>query len=69
MQELAKTIEDVPEHGHEYTLREAAKKWAAHCVNDYSGELLHRGLAVTAALAEFMNEYECASDAEREPRS
>lgn len=58
MQELAKAIERVPELGHEYTLREAAGKWACHCVKEYDGELLRKGLSISATLAEFMNEFE-----------
>jgi len=58
MQELAREIETVAEHGHEFTLRKAASKWAAHCIEELDGTLLSKGLAVSAALAEFMNEFE-----------
>ena len=58
MQELAKAIETVPEHGHEYTLRGAASKWAEHCIETYDGKMLRKGLSISAALAEFMNEFE-----------
>jgi hypothetical protein len=31
----------------------AAKRWSAHCLETYTGELLIKGLAVGAAMAEF----------------
>ena len=58
MQELAKTIEMVPDQGHEYTLRAAASKWAAYCIETYDGKMLRKGLTISTVLAEFMNEFE-----------
>ena len=39
-------------------LREASKKWAGYCLESLDGELLDKGLRVSAAIAEFLNERE-----------
>ncbi len=61
MQELSQEIRevteektfDVPAH-----LRETAKKWANHCLDKFDGDLLKKGLAISAAIVNFLNERE-----------
>lgn len=58
MEKLAKTIKTVTEHGHEYTLREAAAEWATYCVNELDGLLLQKGLKISEVLTNFINEFD-----------
>lgn len=38
-------------------MTKAAQKWASHCLATYVGDLLRKGLAVAATLAEFDSEF------------
>ena len=42
--------------GIEKTLRETAKKWASFCCDEYEDELLTKGLFISKAIVEFLNE-------------
>ncbi len=63
MQELVKAIEAVEQGAEPDILRGAAKQWAQHALSTYRDELLHRALAISEALAQFMNEMEASSRA------
>ena len=64
MQELARAmnkascevIEGDQMSGGSDDLRSAAKTWSVHCLDALSGELLRKGLEVSRAIAEFLNE-------------
>ncbi len=71
MEQLAKAIEhfvaEVEEAAkeddrpaHERLLRNAAQVWACLCIENYYGELLRKGLDVSAAIADFLAELEAA---------
>ena len=64
MQELSEDIrrvtekeivlaEDIEKH-----LRETAKKWADYCLTTLDGNLLTKGLMVSKAIVDFLNEME-----------
>lgn len=58
MQKLAQEISSFT-HEDGYTdFRDAAKNWAASCLGQYDGLQLQKGLAISAAMAEFLNELE-----------
>ena len=59
MRELCSSLEAIETaEKTEETLREAAIKWAGHSLKTYNNELLHRAMAISEALAQFVNEYE-----------
>ncbi len=63
MQELAKAIEAVEQGEEPQLLRGAAKRWAEYSLDTYKDDLLHRALAISEALVQFMNEMEASSRA------
>ena len=46
-------FQDVEKH-----LRETAKKWSSHCCEEFDGEVLTKGLMISKAIVEFLNETE-----------
>ncbi len=42
----------------EKALRETAKKWAGYCCDEFEDDLLDKGLKVSKAIVEFLNEME-----------
>lgn len=42
-------------------LRELSKKWAAHCLENFTGDLLKRGLAVSESIANFAEELDASA--------
>lgn len=38
--------------------RESAKAWASYCLDNFTGKVLERGMAVATALAEYATELE-----------
>ena len=57
MQEVVRAIEDnISNEIPRVSFTDTAKKWAAYCLETYRDELLKRGLAIAAALAEFEDE-------------
>lgn len=53
----AEQVQDTEEAMNHLPLVVAAKEWASHSLDTYSGELLKKALAVSAALREFADEY------------
>ena len=60
MQELTNAIETTIDNdiSPELCLREAAKKWAVYCVDTLDGDTLAKGLMISKAIAEYVNELE-----------
>ena len=61
MQELGKDIRkfiEEPILNAEDFLRNTAKKWACYCIQEHTGILLSRGLAISTAIANYLNERE-----------
>jgi len=48
----------LPESKESKELRDMATKWAKMCVNVHSGKLLEKGLKITLAISEYLNELE-----------
>jgi hypothetical protein len=40
--------------------REAAKEWAAYCLDNFTGPTLERGIKIATALVEFVTELEAS---------
>lgn len=65
MQELAENIRAAAAPGTinvAELLRDASKKWAEYCIEDLDDELIDKGLAISASIARFLNEYERGPD-------
>lgn len=60
MQELNDSMNNAMDHNTRppVNLRDVGKKWALHCLETYTEDLLSRGLHISKALAEFANELE-----------
>ena len=59
MKELDQDLEAVEKaDATEGSLRATAIRWGSHAINTYRDELLHRALAISEALAQFVNESE-----------
>ncbi len=58
MQELAEAISENSPVVHPDAFRKAAKEWASAAIETYSGELLEKAMAVSVAMANFLNELE-----------
>lgn len=58
MKELTADIREAVAIGEPKHLREASVKWANWCLNNLDDVLLRKGLEISAAIADFLNEIE-----------
>lgn len=65
MQKLTAAIKDATQDNNDVIrLREASEEWAMFCIRTFKGKLLHEGIAISEAIAGFMEELKDPSDNE-----